>query len=45
MRLAALAHETLEALEVELFGLNLEQIAGRAGDEDPPGLAARAVGL
>jgi len=44
-RLAPLPCETLEAFEVELVGVELEEIAGRAGDQKPAGLAARASGL
>ena len=41
----ALVREAPEALEIELLGIELEDVTGRAGDEKLVGLAARAVGL
>ena len=43
--LAALVGQAPEALEIELLGIELEDVTGRAGDEKLAGLAARAVGL
>ena len=44
-RLAPLRCQALEETEVKFVGLEPQEVAGCAGDQHPPGLAGRAVGL